>query len=138
MSDLGTELQKAWFTLLTGDAGVNTSGSPAIGTRVYDEVPDLATFPYIVIGEDQILGDDTDCEPVSSVISRVHVWSRAIGFPESKTIAGFIRAAVRGTGLTPSGFTVTLTQFVQAQFLKDPDGLTRHAVLEFKSLVSPA
>jgi hypothetical protein len=34
------------------------------------------------------------------------------------------------------GFEVTVADFVQAQYLRDPDGKTRHAVIEFRFLIS--
>ena len=33
------------------------------------------------------------------------------------------------------GFDVLLCEFNQIQFLKDPDGLTRHAMVEFRFLI---
>ena len=135
MSDVADQMQAAWFALLTGNAGVAGAGTPAIGERVYDKVPKDVTFPYIVIGDCQVLGDDDDCTEHSEVFDRIHVWSKAVGFPECNAIAGAIRAAARATPLAPQGFSLILTEFVQQQNLKDPDPLTLHVVLEFRSLI---
>lgn len=129
MSDPSLALQSALVTTLKASGGVGTAA------RVYDTVPEGAVFPYVQIGDDQIIGDDVDCAELSEVFTRIHVWSRAVGFPETKTIAGAIRARLRAVPLTLTGFTVTEVEFVQIQYLRDPDGLTRHAVIEIRFLI---
>lgn len=140
MSDPALALQGAIITALKASGGVGTAA------RVYDTVPSPppsgqpdTRFPYIRVGDDQVTGDDTDdCEDLSEVFSRIHVWSRATGWPEAKTIAGAIRARLRSATMTLSGFTVDVVEFVQAQYLEDPDGITRHAVVEFRFLITHA
>jgi hypothetical protein len=135
VSDPGFALQFARVTVLKATGGVGN-----VGARVYDEIPPEAkrisdtgaAFPYITVGDDQMLGDDVECGELSEAFCRIHVWSRATGFTEAKTIAGAIRTRLRATPPVPSGFTVLETQFVQTQSLVDPDGLTRHVVLEFR------
>lgn len=133
MSDPSLELQKALFRALRA-----TSLAGVVGDRVFDQVPSKppAEFPYVTIGDDQVIGDDDDgCAEGSEIIARVHGWSRAVGYPQVKAIAGAIRAAVMGGTLTLPGFTIVVREFVQTQFLQDPDGLTRHSVTEFRFLI---
>lgn len=133
MSDPGLEIQKALVTALKATGGVGT------GDRVYDRVPAVPVFPYIRVGDDQVIGDDLDgCEDLSEVFCRIHVWSRAVGKPEAKTIAGAVRTRLKSAALTLTGFTVDLAEFVQAQHLDDPDGLTTHSVVEFRFLITHA
>jgi hypothetical protein len=106
-------------------------GATSVGTRVYDTVPDAAAFPYISLGEAQVLGEDNDCNDASEVVTQVHVWSRKKGFPEAKQIAGEVRAALAGTPVL-EGFAVPVAEFVRTEYMNDPDGLTRHAVVEFR------
>lgn len=129
MSDPGLALQGALVTALKATGGVGT------GARVYDDVPASPTFPYVQIGDDQVLGDDVECAELSEVFTRIHVWSRAVGFVETKTIAGAVRARIRATNFSLSGFTVKEVEFVQIQYLRDPDGQTRHAVIEIHFLI---
>ena len=136
MSDPSLGLQKAIFAALSASAGVTAAGSPPIGSRIYDKVPKDPVFPYLVIGDDQIIGDDDGCGENSEAFVRIHVWSRAVGFPEVKTIAGAVRAAIIAATFAIAGFEVVVVQFVQAQFIPDPDPLTRHAVVEFRFLIS--
>lgn len=109
--------------------------APAIASgRVYDHVPEAATFPYVNVGEGDTVGDDNGCWDASEVNVSVHVWSRAIGFPEAKEIAAEVRRRCR-TEFILAGFTVTSAEHVTTRFLRDPDGLTSHAVVELRYLV---
>lgn len=130
MSDPGLAIQTALVSALKADGGVGT------GDRIYDRVPDKdkLEFPYVTVGDDQVIGDDVECGQQSEIFSRIHVWSRSPsgGFPEAKTIAGAIRTRLRATPPAPPGFIVLETLFVQTQALVDPDALTRHVVLEFR------
>jgi len=132
VSDPSLALQGGLVALLKSGGGVGT------GDRVYDEVPEKPTFPYISIGDDQVVGDDNDCSEISEVFCRIHVWSRAVGYPETKQIAGAVRTRLRATAPTVTGFTVDVVEFQQHQFLRDEDGKTRHAVVEYRFLISPA
>jgi len=136
-ADPSDALQAALVTALKGDPAV----SAIIADRVYDQVPPGAVFPYLVIGDDQVIADDLPDlpdgdEPLSQVFARIHAWSRATGFPEVKDLAGKVRNALRGAALSLDGFRLDVRQHLQTRYLVDPDGLTRHAVVEFKFLVT--
>lgn len=132
MSDPSLALQGAVVARLKADTMV----AALIGPRVYDEVPASAIFPYIVVGDGQVVGDDDDCADVSEVTFQVHAWTRPpdAGWPKSKSIAAAVRTAMKSP-LTLPGFDVLLCEFAQIQFLRDPDGLTRHAMVEFRFLI---
>src|SRR5690242_16305775 len=110
MSEPSLALQGALVTLLKG---ANTDAAD----RWYDKVPSPVTFPYGRVGDDQVIGDDDDCEELSQVVSRLHIWSQKGGKVEAKTIAGQVRAAIRAATFTLSGFTVDDVQFVQTLYL---------------------
>lgn len=135
MSDPSLALQGAIVSALKNDATLST----LLAQRVYDAVPPVPTFPYISVGDGQVLGDDTeDCGDGSEVHLQIDAWSRAVGYPEVKQIAAAIRSALKTTPITVptlSGFTVSVVEYVQTQFLRDPDGLTRHAAITFRYLI---
>lgn len=125
------------YALQVAIAGILTDPSPPLVPRVYDSVPKDPVFPYVTIGEGQVLGDDTeDCGEGSEVVVRVHAWSRAVGYPEVKRLAGAIRSSLIRATYTLTGFDVGVVEFVQMQFLRDPDGKTSHAVVEFRYLIT--
>lgn len=127
MSDPALAIQKAIVAAL--------KEAPAVaGGRVYDRVPDVATFPYVSVGEGESIGDDNECWDASEVTATVHVWSRAVGFPEAKQIAATVRERLTQE-FTITGFQVTVAEHVISRFLRDPDGLTSHVAMEFRYLV---
>lgn len=109
-----------------------------VGTRVYDRVPTAATYPYIHLGTGSVLPNQADCYDGSDVALTVHIWSRAVGWPEAKRIASAVRAGLHNASLPLTGHTLELLEIERTDYLNDPDGLTSHAVLTFRALTQPA
>lgn len=132
MSDPSLALQEKIVALLKTHAPL----AAEVGARVYDEPPTAPQFPYVTVGDGDVLGDDTeDCGDGSEVTLQVDAWSRGPGYPEVKRIAAAIRAALK-TAPVLTGFEVSVVEFVRAAFLRDPDGMTRHAALQFRYLIT--
>ncbi|WP_336800803.1 DUF3168 domain-containing protein [Kaistia sp. MMO-174] len=110
---------------------------PVLGGRVYDMPPASALYPYVTIGEIQVNADLADCYAGSESFADVHVWSRAVGFPEAKGIADQIRSALHDADLALSGHSLELLQFRDARTLRDPDGITSHIAMTFRALTQP-
>jgi hypothetical protein len=111
-----------------------------IAGRIYDRVPTGASFPYVTVGDDQTLPDHADCLLGSTeVFATLHVWSRAIGHPEAKTIAGAIVRALNGAepSLAPD-YALNQLEHDSTRYLDDPDGLTSHGVVVFRALIDEA
>lgn len=144
MSDPALPLQNAIETALRASATLKTAMGLA-NVRLYSmSAPTNALFPYVVIGEDQIIDDSHECSESSEVITTVHAWSRAadaevVGAARSqaKSMAAAIRSVVKAID-TVTGFNVTLVDFESTRHLTDPDGLTAHAVVEHRFLLDPA
>ncbi len=108
------------------------------GTRVYDRVPATKVFPYVHLGTGSVLPNQADCYDGSDVSLTVHIWSRAVGWPEAKRIASAIRAGLHNAELPLVGHTLELLEIERADYLNDSDGLTSHVVLTFRALTQPA
>ncbi|SEQ33064.1 Protein of unknown function [Faunimonas pinastri] len=133
MSDPALAVQKAVYEQLTASASLVA----LISGRVYDSVPEQKSFPYVVIGEDQVNDDGDGCSDGSEIFVDVHVWSRRPGKVEAKSIGGAVRAALGGP-IPMEGFATIVGQFYRSHYLTDPgDGLTAHGVLTFRYLVEP-
>jgi hypothetical protein len=129
---IGAALQKAIFAALTT--------SPAIaGGRVYDRVPAGPTFPYVSIGDEQVLDDGDTCSDGWEVTSDVHVWSRpaAGSKAEVKDLAAAIVPRLAVTTISVTGFRVLIAELETSRVFRDPDGITEHAVLTFRHVLSP-
>lgn len=120
-------LQQAVFSKLTGNASVTA----LVGQRVYDDVPENATFPYIVVGESWASPWDDSTAPGLEHIVMLHHWSRYDGAKELRQMMAAVYDALNRATLTVSGQDVLDVRFTFGQALRDPDGETRHGVQRF-------
>lgn len=101
---------------------------------VYDDVPQGAAFPYIVIGDDTSIPFDDDCNVGAESTITIHVWSTCPGRKEVKQITDSVYNRLHRQNLPiAGGYTITLNAEHQDSFL-DPDGVTRHGVIRFRLL----
>ena len=136
MSDPGLAIQAAIITTLKATAGE----SSLVSTRVYDYPPAsqpgaVATFPYITIGEAQSITERADCLDGTEHFVDLHAWSRGPGFVEVKRVAGAMRAALHEAEIEVAGYRLIDLAVQDVRYLRDPDGLTAHAVMQLRVLV---
>jgi len=133
MSDPSLPLQKALV------AALKVAGAlpEVVGRRVYDDVDASAPFPYVTLGPTQVLPDKAGCIDGSEVFQQIDVWSRGVGFPECKAIAQAIVSKLDDAELTVDGYAVIVFEHQDTRYLRDPDGLTKHAAITFRSLLQP-
>nr|WP_314437612.1 DUF3168 domain-containing protein [uncultured Brevundimonas sp.] len=142
MSDPALALQNTIEAALRGDAGLLASmGLQKV--RLYTmSAPVGASHPYIVIGEDQVIDDSTECAESSEVITTVHAWTRvdddvSASRRQAKAMAGDVRRVLKSIDAVP-GFDVVLAEFEDTRHLTDSDGLTAHSVITHRFLLDPA
>lgn len=134
MPDPSLELQKAIVARLRADAAVTA----LVAGRVYDAPPISPVFPYITLGEADVLVQRADCYDGSECSMSVHGWSRATGFPEVKRIAAAVRASLHEAPLElADGERLVDVEVTDNRALRDPDGLTSHAVVTVRAFTEP-
>lgn len=134
-------IQKAVRAALIAHPDVITAfgGAP----QVFDTVPVdsvgkvIAAFPYLTIGEDQVIGQTNQTFDISEIFVKVDVWSRATDYGEAKLLAGAVRTAL-DVLLDLEGHTVSTHTFHDAIYRREPDGLTRRAVITLRYQTTPA
>lgn len=131
MSDPSLELQTAIVTKLKADGGMNA----VVGTRIYDNVPPTATFPYVSLGDSQVLPDKADCIDGTEIFFSIDGWSRDKRYPECKQISKAIVACLDDQQLTVNGYDAVVFELDSVNYLRDPDGITRHVALSFRALI---
>jgi len=123
-----TELQRVKFERLKNSLNVS----------IYDFVPRDADFPFISLGEDNLITHATkDDHPFSlfEVSSTIHVFSRYKGMKEIKDIADDVKNAIIRTPLKlPNPYRLLFTIFDSILFMRE-DERTRHAILRFRHFV---
>lgn len=128
MASPSLELQGAIVARLKAWAGL----SGTVNERVYDAVPAGAAFPYITVGEGDETSDDADCIDGFEISLDIDIWSRANGYPEAKRISDEVRKAIKSADLALPTNALVDFRHRQTRFLRDPDGLTSHAVMTFE------
>jgi hypothetical protein len=136
VSDPALALQGALIAAMKAAAGVVA----LVSTRVYDNPPStstgaVATFPYITIGEAQSIPQRADCIDGTEHFVAVHAWSRAVGFTEVKRIASAVRAALHEAEPAVAGYRLIDLAVQDTRFLRDPDGLTSHSVVNLRAVL---
>lgn len=131
MTSPSLELQGAIITRLKAYSGLTA----IVGTRIHDHVPTSPTFPYISIGPEQVVETDFDCVEGFEVFLQIDVWSRAVGFPEAKSVSEEVRKALHDYELPLIDNALVSIKHRQTRNLRDPDGLTSHSAIEFVALI---
>lgn len=123
------EVQKAVFEAF--------NNSPGTDFTVYDDVPEDAEFPYIVIGETTTVPfrtKDSDGFEVSIII---HCWSRFDGREEVKQMMGQAYNVLHDSDLNVDGFDTCYCYWEFNEVFLESDGRTRHGIQRFNLTISP-
>ncbi len=139
MSDPSAELQVSLVERLTALA-------TEAGERIYDDVPPEdervadtgAAYPYVTVGAGQLVPVDEECFDRSSTYFQIDVWTRTVGFPQTKRIAGAIRMALHEQTLAVNGHVVDRMRVESIDYSRDPNGLSRRARLVLLVETQPA
>lgn len=131
MNDPSAALQGAIETVLVADPLVFS----LVAGRVFDRVPRGALTPYVSFGPAQALEDDADCVEGFEITQQLDVWSTEPGYVQAKEVAGAVRKALHNAEITLAGFTLNEMTVRNIRYLRDPDGLTGHAVIEVRALL---
>jgi len=102
---------------------------------VYDHAPQDAAFPYEVVGEPNGVDHDTDDSLGWDAELTIHQFSRFRGFEEVERIQRETDEALNRTEpVIVDGRIVTLHR-VSVDGVLDPDGLTRHGIHRFRTII---
>lgn len=125
MSVFAFDCRKAVYTALLG----------LVGGRIYADPPQSVVFPWIEIGDRQIIPDDTSSSLVPggsdagvSDFFDLHVWGRN-GRKEIEDLLGDIHNRLHGVDLAVTGRVSALSWVRNFRDLRDPDGITIHGVI---------
>lgn len=127
MSAFIQETQKAVYDTMAG------TSPPLAAGGVFDYAPETVTYPFIQIGDSQVIPndasntDDVSDDGVDSFLD-VHVWSRYRGAKEVNEITSLIYTLFHNRTLTISGRASALCWIDSTRIVRDPDGITRHGV----------
>ena len=127
--DAGLAVQRAIFDRLAADAELS-----GLVSGLFDHVPEESSFPYVVLGEGTAVdwsAKDIDGQRHTLVL---HVWSRARGRSEAKSIMGRLYDLLHRADLILVGHKLVILRFDFSETLREVDGLTYHGVMRFRAL----
>ena len=129
---------------LAGQQLVYTALSGNISATVYDAVPELppgdptANFPFVVISDCTTDPFDNDTDLGQEVRMDLHIWSRAEGMLECKTIMGQIFAILHRANLSLAGYSVLDSLCMDTLTMTEDDGETRHGIVRYRLTIQEA
>ena len=126
-----SELQKVIIQTLSNDADVKE----IVDGRVFDSVPKEAEFPYVSLGP--MTSDTTlaDCLELDNISIQIDVWSRDVASEEMRELANAVRRALTKSDLALEKNGLVLFNHENTRELRDHDGLTSHAAVNFEAVV---
>jgi hypothetical protein len=134
MASAGWELQKSIHIALTADA---TLASQLGGARIYDDVPDNASFPYITFGQTSLRDWSTGSDEAHEHAITLHVWSQANGREEALRIMDTVKSVLHDQPLTLSGHRLINLRHEFSGTRRNPDGETVHGTVRMRATTEP-
>jgi hypothetical protein len=130
-TDPSLQLQKALVAVLKADAGVNA----IVAGRIYDAVPGGAVKPYLSFGPFQMLPEHGTCLDGGEAFVTLDGWAAG---PDTVQVKQLGAAVAKALDLAPIVLDAPprLVEMTveQTQYMRDPDGITAHAVITVHAL----
>jgi hypothetical protein len=134
MADPSLALQKAIVARLKATAGVVS----LVSTRIYDRAPQGVQFPFVQIGNFEILDDSNECHDAFECRIEVNVWSREVGQEQAKALASAAHSALHrySPDLSADDFAmVGEIEHENSRAVGDGDGITTRIIVSFLAMV---
>ncbi|WP_428029258.1 DUF3168 domain-containing protein [Ancylobacter sp.] len=124
-------LRRAIHAALVADAPLTA----AMGAgRVHDVPPAAPEFPYVTLGEAQVLDWSTATEGGAEHRLTLACWSRQGGHGEAHALAHLVQQALHDAPLVLEGHRLVNLRFSTAEIRREPGGRTYRALLRFRAV----
>lgn len=103
--------------------------------RIFDRPSQEVEFPYVQLGETQVLPFRGICIDGSTIFVSIHTWARDgwAGDTVRRMSSLIVPALDLATLDLGPDYVCQLIEFEDTRVLRDPDGSTRHGVIEFRA-----
>lgn len=129
MTDHESALQKALVAALKADAAVDA----LLGGRVWDQAPEGAGFPHLLVGRCESRPLDADGGGVEQALTLTAV-SRFAGSEEAKAISAAVRARLHEATLEADGVRTVSLRVVWSDVARSGDGRRTWAVVRLRAV----
>jgi hypothetical protein len=131
-SDPALAMQKGTLSLMkAGATGVQTGG------RIYDGVPGGALKPYVSFGPFQMLPEHGDCLDGGEAFLTLDGWAAGPDTVQVKKLGAAIASDLDRAEMIVDGQRLIELSIEQIQYMRDPDGITAHAVVTVHAWTEP-
>jgi hypothetical protein len=127
-------LQRGIYEALAGFSGLTTLLG---GARIYDDAPQGAAFPFIILGQSVVRDWSTGTEVGAEHELTLHVWSRTGGKKQVQEIIEAIRAALHDQPLMLADHHLINLRHEFSEARLDPDGDTFHGIVRYRAVTEP-
>lgn len=134
MASSGWALQQAVFAALEANASLTALIGPG---QIYDDVPRIATFPYVTFGQTQVRDWSTGSEPGNEHLFTLHVWSRENGRREVHEALGVLRDGLHEALLALDGHRLINLRHEFSETRREADGETYRGLIRYRAVTEP-
>ncbi len=135
MASAASELQKAVFAALTGDAELQ--GEMGGDVRLHDHAPANVEFPYLAFGRTSVFDWSTATEDGNEHLFTLHVWSKSKGKAEALRLMELVRARLHDVSpeLETHALVHLRLEYEEVRF--NEDLAVYHGMLRFRAVTEP-
>ena len=132
MSFHSFDLQTILYSTLNGDS---TLDGIVGNNKIFDNVPQDTTYPYVVLGNITALNRGTKTLDGNDYVLDIDVWSTYRGKKEISEAMERIYELLHDTTYSVSGADMVVSQVRNTITLVENNGITRHGVLSLSVIV---
>jgi len=114
------------------------ANSSQLGARIYDHPPQVASYPFISLGQSLLHDWSTGTEDGAQHLLTLHVWSRAGGKKQVHDIIEAIKSTLHDQPLTLVDHELVHLRHEFSEARPDPDGDTYHGIVRYRAVTEPA
>jgi Protein of unknown function (DUF3168) len=108
------------------------------GTRIYDDPPQAASYPFITLGQSLVRDWSTGTEDGAEHLLTLHVWSRAGGKKQVHDIIEAIESTLHDQPLTLVDHDLVNLRHEFSEARPDPDCDTYHGIVRYRAVTEPS
>jgi len=127
-------LQRSVYQALAGSSDLTALLG---GTRIYDDAPQGAAFPFITLGQSVVRDWSTGTEDGAEHDLTLHVWSRAGGKKQVAEIIEAIRTVLHDQPLMLTDHHLINLRHEFSEARLDPDVDTFHGIVRYRAVTEP-
>lgn len=127
-------VQHALVQAMLADSGL----AALVGTRVFDDVPEMSALPYISLGPEDWRPFEPACLNGAEGVVQVDIWSDSVGRVECKAITERVAELFNGDAapvVPGGGWRISGQRVSMMRVLSDPGSRTRHGVVQVEMTI---